>query len=62
MRGSGEGEDGLVLTCCYGAAGRVDVQVDWLLGVVGFEEEELCDDGGGHGFVDFAVQADDALL
>lgn len=36
--------------------------MDRLLGVVGFEEEELSDDGGGHGFVDFAVEADDALL
>lgn len=36
--------------------------MDWFLGVVGFEEEELGDDRGGHGFVDFAIEADDALL
>lgn len=52
----------MVGTCCYGAAGRVDIEVDWFLGVVGFEEEELGDDGGGHGLVDFAIKADDALL
>lgn len=49
-------------TCCYGASRGIDVQVDWLLGVVCFEEEELCDDGGGHGLVDLAIEADDALL
>jgi hypothetical protein len=31
--------------------------VDWLGGVVGFEEEELGDDGGGDCFVDGAVEA-----
>jgi hypothetical protein len=31
--------------------------MDWFLGVIGFEEEELSDDGGRHGFVDLAVQA-----
>jgi hypothetical protein len=52
----------VVSTCSYGAAGGVDVEVDWFLRVVGFEEEELGDDGGGHGLVDFAIEADDALL
>lgn len=46
----------------HAAAGRVDVQRDGLLRVVGFEEEQLGDDHGGHGFFDFAVEADDALL
>ena len=45
-----------------GAAGAVDVEVYWLFGGVGFEEEELGDDGGGDGFVDGAVEADDAFL
>ena len=44
------------------AAGAVDVQVDGFGGVVGFEEEELRDDGGGHGLVDVAVEADDAFF
>ena len=44
------------------AAGRVDVERDGLFRVLGFEEEELGDDGGGDGLVDLAVQADDALL
>lgn len=39
----------------HGASGGVDVEVDGLLRVVGFEEEELGDDAGGHGLVDFAV-------
>lgn len=39
----------------YGPSGGVDVEVDGLLGVVGFKEEELGHDAGGHGFVDFAV-------
>lgn len=49
-------------TCCYGATGGVDIEMDWFLGVVCFEEEELGDDGGGQGLVDFAIEADDALL
>jgi hypothetical protein len=36
--------------------------VDWFLRVIGFEEEELRDDGRGHGFVDFAIQADNPFL
>jgi hypothetical protein len=44
------------------AAGRVDVQVDRLLGVLGLEEEELGDDRGRGDFFDFAVEADDALF
>ena len=46
----------------YGAAGGVDVEVYGLFGGVGFEEEELGDDGGGDGFVDCAVQADYSFL
>lgn len=53
---------GLLRTCCYGAAGGVNVEVDRFLGVVGFKEEELRDDGGGHGLVDFAIETYDALL
>ena len=44
------------------AAGGVDVEVEGFFGVVGFEEEELGDDAGGEGFVDFAVEADDAFF
>lgn len=36
--------------------------MDWFLRVVGFEEEELRDDRCGHGFVHFAIEADDAFL
>jgi hypothetical protein len=36
--------------------------MDGFLGVICFQEEELGDDGGGHGFVDFAVQTDDTFL
>jgi len=36
--------------------------MDWFLGVIGFEEEELGDDGSGHGLLDFTIEADDALL
>jgi hypothetical protein len=44
------------------AAGGVYVEGDGFGGVVGFEEEELGDDGGGEDFFDFAVEADDALF
>lgn len=44
------------------AAWGIDVHVDWLGGVLGFEEEKLGDDNGG-GFVgDGTVDADDPLL
>ena len=36
--------------------------MDWFLGVIGFEEEELGDNGGGHGFVDFSIETDDSFL
>lgn len=36
--------------------------MDWFLGVIGFEEEELGDYGCGHGFVDFAIEADYSFL
>lgn len=45
-----------------GAARRVDVHCDGLLGAVGLEPEELGYDGCGDGVVDGAVEADDALL
>jgi len=45
-----------------GAAGGVDVEVYGPFGGVGFEEEELGDDGGGDGFVHCAVEADDSFL
>lgn len=44
-----------------GAAGRVYIQRDRLRGVVGFEEEELRGDRGGHGVVDLTVEANDAF-
>lgn len=46
----------------HGAAGCIDVEGDGPVRRVGFEEEELGDDGSGEGFVDGAVEADDALL
>jgi ribosomal protein L15 len=49
-------------TGCYGAAGGVDVEVDWFLWVIGFEEKELGDYGGGHGFFNFTIEADDSFL
>jgi len=45
-----------------GAAGGVDVEVYGFFGGVGFEEEELGDDGGGDCFVDGAIEADYAFL
>jgi len=36
--------------------------VDRFLRVIGFEEEELGDYGSGHGFVDFAIEADNSFL
>ena len=46
----------------HGAAGCVDIEGDGPVRGVGFEEEKLGDDGSGEGFVDGAVEADDALL
>ena len=46
----------------HAAAGRVDVEADGFLRVVGFEEQELRHDGGAEDFFDFAVQADYALF
>jgi hypothetical protein len=48
--------------CTDTSTWRVDIQRDWLFRIVGLEEQELCNDHGGHGFFDFAVQANDALL
>lgn len=45
-----------------GATRGVDVEVYGLFGGVGFEEEELGDDGGRNGLVDGAVEADDTFL
>ena len=45
-----------------GATGGVDVEAYGFFRGVGFEEEELRDDGRGDGFVDRAVEADDAFL
>jgi hypothetical protein len=56
------GREGGRYTGCHGATGRVDVHVDWFLGVIGFEEEELCDDGGGDGPVYLTLEIDDAFL
>jgi hypothetical protein len=36
--------------------------MDRLCRVIGFEEEELGNDRGGEGIVDFAVETDNALL
>src|SRR5690606_1840110 len=44
------------------AAGRVDVQVDDLLGVLGLEEQHLGHDHVGHVVVDAADQEDHPLL
>lgn len=44
------------------AARGVDVEVYVFVRVFGFEPEELGDDGGGGGFFDFAVEADDAFF
>ena len=45
-----------------GAARAVDVEAYGLFGGVGFEEEELGDNGGGDGFVNGTVEADDTFL
>src|SRR3954462_1811709 len=45
-----------------GAARRVDVDVDVLLGVFSFEEEELRDDQVGHHVVDGRPEEDDVVL
>lgn len=47
---------------CYAAARGVYVEADGFGGVVGFEEEELGDDGGRQDFFDFAVEADYSLF
>lgn len=46
---------GWVLTGRDGAAGGVNIEVYGLLGAIGFEEEELCDDRRGHSLVDLAI-------
>lgn len=42
--------------------GRIDVEVYWLFRGIGFEEEQLGDDGSRHGLVNGSIEADDALL
>lgn len=49
-------------TCCNRSTGGVDVKAYGLLRVVGFEEEELGNDGGGNCFVHLAIQAYNAFL
>jgi len=49
-------------TCRHGASWRIDVKVNRLCGVIGFEKEELGNDRGGEGVVNFAVETDNALL
>lgn len=44
------------------AAGRIDVEMDGLGGVLGFEEEQLGHDAAGDGRVDGRVETDDAVL
>src|SRR5690606_20140058 len=46
----------------HDAAGRIDVQVDVLLGVFGLEEQQLGDDHVRHVVVDAADQEDHPLL
>jgi hypothetical protein len=46
----------------HASAGAIDVKIDVLGRVVGFEKEKLGNDGGGRGFFDFAVEADDAFF
>ena len=46
---------------CDGATWGIYVEVYLLGGRVGFEEEELGGDHGGHGVVDLAIEGDDAL-
>lgn len=48
--------------CGYAATGRVDVEIDRFLRVLGFEEEELGDDRGGQGFFYLAVEAYDSFF
>ena len=51
-----------VYTGCDRTPWRVDIEMDRFLWIVGFQEEELGDYGGGDGFIDFAIQADDPFL
>lgn len=55
LKGKGEAGRERGRTCRHGTAGRVDVEIDWLLRVVGFEEEELRDYGRRDFFVDLAI-------
>jgi hypothetical protein len=43
------------------AARRVDIEMDRLLRVLGFQEQQLRANQCGHGVVDFAVEEDDPL-
>jgi len=60
---SGENLEGvLACTCSYGAPGRVDVQVNGLFWVVGFEEEELGDYRCRYGLINLTIEANYSLL
>lgn len=48
--------------CGYAAAGRIDVEIDRFLRVLGFEEEELGDDRGGQRFFYLAIKANDTFF
>ena len=47
--------------CRDRAAGRVDVEVDVVVRIVGLEEEQLRDDDVGHVVVDLTPQEDHAV-
>jgi hypothetical protein len=40
----------------------VHIELDGLLRVVGFKEEQLCHDGRGGGLLDFAIETYNSLL
>ena len=48
--------------CGDGAAGRVDVEVDVLVGIFRFKEKHLRDDEVGRGVIDRADEEDDPLF
>jgi hypothetical protein len=47
---------------CYDATGRVDVHRDFLLRIVGFEEQKLRNHQGRHAILDRPGHEDDALF
>ena len=50
------------ISCGDGAARRVDIKVDVLVGVFCFKEEHLCDNEVGGGVIDRADEEDDPLF